>query len=175
MLSRYWLPCLATFAIVTACAGGGDLAPPSREEIYSLFHLLLCQEDRPPADELPLAVWVLPPDKPSYYRPADAAERAALFLPPPLADIEVGGLRQRRYPAWRVELFALEKGRRGATFLADVVRLDGELAAIMHWRPALKTEDGARLPDFRPHPGRGEDVSGAVAVVVFPPWAVTPR
>ncbi|HHN73684.1 MAG TPA: hypothetical protein ENK10_00490 [Acidobacteria bacterium] len=175
MASRCLLLWLMTFAFITSCAPGADLDPPPREEVYTLFHHLLCEPERPPVEELPLAVWELSADQPSRYRPANADERAALFLPPPLADIEIGVMRQRRYPAWRVELFALENGLRGATFLADVVRVDGRLSAVIHWRPAIEMADGSRRPDFRPQPGRGEDVSGAVAVVIFPPWAVTPR
>lgn len=156
------------------CGLGVDLSPPSQEEIYVTLRAVLC-EGRGPTAELPLAAPEQPPEGLVTYRPADDKERAALFLPAPMQDIEIVQLRSRVYPVWRILLYGLKNGERVAPFLADVVPVEGRLMVLIHWRPGLKLPHGEVAPDFRPHPGEGPDRAGRVAVVIMPPWAITPH
>ncbi len=159
-----------TLLAATGCSEREELAAPPRSAVEDVL-LSVLGPDRGPVETLPLAVMVTPEDEPSFFRRANAEERAALYLPEGVRGVEIETMRSKYYPSWRVLFYETQEGQRTAPLTTAVVPIDGELMVVLQWRRAVRLADGSLRPDIRLHPGRGTNAADErMTVALLPAW-----
>jgi hypothetical protein len=156
---------------VAGCSDEPELRRPDEAEVRQVLREVLAAP-RAPVEALPLAGADLV-DEEVRYREATPRELEKLFLPPPAEDVTIDAMQSRFYPAWQVLFHRVVEGTPGAPLRADVIELEGELHVLVNWWPAMRLDDGAVRPDFRPNP-KGDPRAGHVTVAARPPWVRLP-
>ncbi|UCF68922.1 MAG: hypothetical protein JSV80_06440 [Acidobacteriota bacterium] len=171
------------------CSGSQSAARPADDEVRALLLDVLG-----PGREARLAERLVVASHPDgdapldpgqlVFRPPTEDELATLFLPEPFEDIEVTSMSCRFHPVWKVRFRERRASGPGAPLMVSVAPLgpaQHEPGTPIEWRAILRpwyeveTEQGRRVPDFRPllrdrreaRPGSKEGLS----IVIYPPWA----
>jgi hypothetical protein len=180
-MRKPWVILSFVLLVATACGGSGEeLEPLTEAEALAALDAVLVNRAADPGS-WPVAFAERIEGQVAYRRIGER-ELEALFLPAPFPGIALSSVRQKYYPAWQVAFERVSEEGARTPLRADLVELDGTWCVVVHWWPAMRLEDGAIRPDFRPRSERRETTeAGYVTIAVRPPWvrfqdavAVTP-